>query len=248
MKNLKRIRFMQASEDGVTYYSPTGNKISKATLKADGTIKKDIIATPFSTFPSYFINVKVLDDPITIVLFFVFNLPLLLLSGYLKSMWLFYTALFFTLFVSYRLFKLLFIIYHMKVSKCLYKTSKFMAASHMVTNAYKKLQRIPTLEEAKKFSRFSTAHTVALDLGSVFCRIVQFIGICFVPYFDGFKEWFLILILPIVIILISTTGIFNFFQILVTSKPSDEELKVAIEGVKCYEFMEENMEVVVTAE
>lgn len=47
-------------------------------------------------------------------------------------------------------------IIRMKITKEYSNASKYIAASHMAINAYNDLHRIPTLEEAKKYSRFSS--------------------------------------------------------------------------------------------
>ena len=118
----------------------------------------------------------------------------------------------------------------------------FHSAEHMAINAYEKLQRVPTLEEIKNFSRFSRY------CGSrfIFSRICSFLMLCFSIAFLSMKYnlLYLISIGIIIVFLIASTkyGLLNFLQIFVTNKPSDKELTVAIEGLKRFEIMEDFFE------
>lgn len=234
MKNLKKIRYMQAGEKGIAYFSSHGDKTCIASLEWDGNILKDYWTNDSPYFPDYFVRTKVFDEPINIMWFAIFNLPLFILAGFLKSIKLFSIALLFTLFVSFRVFKILYIAYHMKVSKRLEQTSKFVSASHMATNAYNKLQRIPTIEEAKNFSRFSKHSTLSYTFASSLSHIFVFTILLITSTLSIWELIFLCLT-PIAMILLSFAGGLNFLQALVTTKPSDKDLEVAIEGIKVFE-------------
>ena len=83
---------------------------------------------------------------------------ILLISFCLFSKNFFLTALsiYFSLFVSFDLFCLVLTSYLMKSKNGSFVSlAKFHAAEHMAINAYEQLQRIPSLDEIKSFSRFS---------------------------------------------------------------------------------------------
>lgn len=119
--------------------------------------------------------------------------------------------------------------------------ARFHSAEHMILNAYTKLQKIPTLDEVKKFSRFSAncgsrfmLSKIALyTIVSILMAIVHYIGI--IPYLV------LIGIIIIIFIIDSKTGFLRFLQVLVTSKPTDKELLLAIEGIKQFEITEKEL-------
>ena len=248
MKNLKQIRHMQAGQKGIAYFSSRGDKICTVSLDENGNILKDSFIPESPFFPEYFIRIKVFDEPTNIILFGLFNLPLFILAGILKNKQLFSFALLFMAFVSYRLFKLLFVAYHMKVSKRLYKTSKFVAASHMATNAYNKLQRIPTIEEARNFSKFSKhshlTHIFDMILTHIFIELFMFIA----PPLQFGQFMLLTCIAPILLSVLAFSGALNFLQAIVTTNPTDKEIEVAIEGIRAFEEMEKNVKVIMVEE
>lgn len=105
---------------------------------------------------------------------------------------------------------------------------RFHGAEHMAINCYEDLGRIPTLEEIKRYSRFSdycgsNLFTVSFIylLANFLCTFFNSILISgmslliFVPLLDLFK----------------ISGILNYFQIFFTNKPTDKELKIAIQGL-----------------
>ena len=123
-----------------------------------------------------------------------------------------------------------------------YCVAEFHSAEHMAVNAYEKLQRIPSLAEVKKFSRFSD------DCGSrkVFNVIVYPFTVCviwiIIPYvtshwllFAIWASYFLLLFLNI------KFHILKFLQVIFTKPPSDEQLMLAIEGLRQFEILEENL-------
>ena len=239
MSKLKNIRHMQAAEDGIIYYYPCATKACTAIIKDDGTIGIGFLPIFSRKLPNTFINEDVIEDKFSYLKPLIFDAILIFLAALLKNETFFLVVTMFSLFISLNLFKLLHVIYEMKISKRLYKTSKFVAASHMATNAYKKLQRIPTLEEVKKYSRFSSDSKICMPISGIFSQTMLII---FLIFFNEVSFGILVLfsiIIPVVSFFITTSGILNFLQVFVTSKPSDEELKVAITGIRLYEKMED---------
>lgn len=105
---------------------------------------------------------------------------------------------------------------------------KFHAAEHMIVNAYRKLHRVPSIEELRKYSRFNSLCGTNLSLAILFFCIPYLIG-----YF--FKlDYSLYAMIIIILELSLPLGLFNFVQVFVTKKPTDKELNVAIEGLKAW--------------
>lgn len=111
------------------------------------------------------------------------------------------------------------------------ETYKFHSAEHMVINAYEEIERVPTIEEIRDFSRFSNdcgsniiPLTIILSiiefLGTfilnLFCRSMVLGGACFVVF------------------TLRDRGFLNFWQNFTTIPPTDRELNVAIEGMKVW--------------
>lgn len=126
-----------------------------------------------------------------------------------------------------------------------YSLNRFHGAEHMAINAYNKLQRIPTLEEIRGFSRFLK------NCGSrhLFKKLVPNLVLCILIAVFTFSSptfWalFIGLVIPIniVIRLCIDEGWFRFLQVFITEKPSDNELLLAIEALKNFESMEEELE------
>lgn len=118
-----------------------------------------------------------------------------------------------------------------------YSTAKFHSAEHMVCNAYEKLKRVPTLEEIKRFSRFHKRCGSCFYLSNFFFIISFTLCVLFLfklPIY-GIAMFSIILIF----ILDMKFRLLRFMQILVTNKPSEKELLLAIEGLKALEDMED---------
>ena len=143
-------------------------------------------------------------------------------------------AMYFSVYVSIDIFNIIKFSY---VIKCMeHSTAKFHASEHMMLNAYEKLQRVPTLEEAKKFSRFYKNCESAIPLVWCFIFSIQTVAFASLFPYQIYIYFGLLLLLPIL------WPFSTFLQILVTSKPSDKEIKLAIEGLRLFEIMEESVE------
>lgn len=141
---------------------------------------------------------------------------------------------------THYLYKVLYNIYDIKYK---YKSlGRFHSAEHMVVNAYNKLNRIPTLEELKKSSRFSNH----CGSNKINCIIIVFTFISFAGPFlikMGIIKYLIIMILtPIIIMILFSIGAINILQVFVTNKPTDVELQVAMEGLKKYEDLEKQIQ------
>ena len=108
----------------------------------------------------------------------------------------------------------------------------------MVINAYNKLDRIPSLQELKKSSRFSN-NCGSNKTNSI---IIMFAFISFAGPFlikmGVIKYLIIMMLIPIIIAVLSSVGAINILQVFVTNKPTDIELRVALEGLEKYEDLE----------
>ncbi len=105
---------------------------------------------------------------------------------------------------------------------------KFHSAEHMALNAYCKLNRVPTIEEIHKFSRFRNDCGTNATTGMVMSCLLMF-ACTFIP--NILYQLRAILLGNIIIFILLTCGCLNFLQKFTTDIPSDTELLVAIEGM-----------------
>ena len=116
-------------------------------------------------------------------------------------------------------------------------TRKFHSAEHMVANAYNKLNRIPSLEETKMFSRFHNCCGIT-SLTFIIIRNLLLFLCTFLPS----KPYIIIgaLSVSIISLLLKKLGVFNFMQFFSTLPPTDRELLVGIEALKTWLENEQN--------
>ncbi len=108
---------------------------------------------------------------------------------------------------------------------------KFHSAEHMVLNAYRKLKRVPTIEEIHQYSRFSnscgTNGTTLMVMDFTLMSLCTFIRnplYCFIG----------MLFVQIIVFILLQCGFLNFLQEFTTIIPTDKELNVAIAGMNVW--------------
>lgn len=117
---------------------------------------------------------------------------------------------------------------------------KYHAAEHMACNAYKALQRVPTINEIREYSRFdwscgtntTTEIIIIFPLMSLAEKIY---------YFYNWSPIALVIMTGVITIsylVLDRYGYLNFLQYFTTEKPDEIELLVAIEGLKMWEEKE----------
>lgn len=111
---------------------------------------------------------------------------------------------------------------------------RFHGAEHMAINCYEDLGRIPTLDEIKRYSRFSDYCGSNLFTMSFLYLLANFL--C--TFFNSIliSGMFFFILLPL-LDLFNLSGILNCFQIFFTNKPTDKELEIAIQGLKKWEMV-----------
>ena len=147
-------------------------------------------------------------------------------------------AIFFAIFVSKDLFDLLSRSYGINSKE--HSTAKLHAAIHMVLNAYETLQRIPKLEEVKRFSRLSKTCECNITFYSIFSHTLMSL----VPIF--FWENTLLLIgcnflIFLLVQAIISVNLLIFLQFFITATPTNKELILALEGLKSFIYIEEKL-------
>lgn len=120
--------------------------------------------------------------------------------------------------------------------------ARFHAAEHMALNAYRKLQRIPTLEEIRHFSRFSqTCGSMELFRNTLSYFLVS-ICMAYMNVLNPIVYILLIIACPLLVFCLDKVGLLKLLQVFLTSKPTDLELQVAIKGLEEFERMEEKIQ------
>ena len=109
---------------------------------------------------------------------------------------------------------------------------KFHAAEHMTVNAYNKIGMVPNIYDVRKSSRIHRNCGTTIIGKRIFVPICMFLldyySICPITL----KYYILVIVAANILRII---GVFNFLQLFNTAKPDDIHLKVAIEGVKCWD-------------
>jgi uncharacterized protein YqhQ len=211
-------------QNGIGFFSGVHSKmVALATIGEDNTISTEWIK--FSTlFKKISKKRKVsfisgIIDALTIPLVFYFVYQLVWKQSLLQV-----RRSSFILFVLYLLSFIDYVFKHMKS-----ETKKFHSAEHMIVNAYRELGKIPTLDELKKYPRFSNLCGTNFYTALTFSFLAFFFW-TYIPNIEVSTVNFLVLFLTLQ--LLKKVGVFNFAQALVTAPPSDKHLLVAIEGLK----------------
>lgn len=129
---------------------------------------------------------------------------------------------------------------------------RFHAAEHKVINAYEKKQNIPTFEEVEKASRFSKkCGTMAffnnMIRSTCFAVFLIVLSISSASYNLSFWQillvsFFAAFIFYTVFYFIKEFDLLRFMQILVTEKPTEREINLAIEAIKNFEELEKDLQ------
>lgn len=108
---------------------------------------------------------------------------------------------------------------------------KFHSAEHMVLNAYRKLKRVPTIEEIREYSRFSNSCGTNLTTQVVMsCTLMFLCSFIRNPLYRSIG----VLSVNIIVLILLRCGFLNFLQKFTTIIPTDKELDVAIAGMNVW--------------
>lgn len=109
---------------------------------------------------------------------------------------------------------------------------RFHAAEHMVINAYKDLKRVPSITAVRRYSMLANNCSSLPRTISLISSAVTFV--C--SFVLNFRESIIIfLVLMIGQIVMQKLGLLNFYELLVLRRPTDREIRVALEAARYWE-------------
>lgn len=238
MKNIIEAR---SKENGIVFYSNLNHWIGYEVYREEtGQIGNQIVFTQLDEF----FQIKETEEKKVNKWLVVFLDAILISIGVmLRSVSVIVGALYFSLTISNLFFNELKCIFEIKSKNGKrYSLGKYHSAEHMAIAAYKSMQKIPTIEEAKQFSRFSKAcgsnEVINKTLFFLLLSIELALGdVLIFPY-----DILLMIITTILIIVAGEKKWLRFLQVCYTNIPSDDELEVAIEGIRFFDYMESEIE------
>lgn len=241
MNDLKYNLHARSKRNGIVFYSKTLDGLGlEAYYDENGEIKTSKILTSANDFDT-FLEMLYCENKISDKLIFGLNILMFLIGLVLfltlNNYGIFVSAITFTTF-SDRIFNFINFSISIKSKNSEdYSLGKFHSAEHMACHAYEKLKRIPTLDEAKKYSRFHKRCGSKRTISNFFFMI----ALIFVFPFLFLSPKYLVLLAIIAIIFYANNkfNILSFLQIMVTNKATEKELLLAIEGLKEFEIMED---------
>lgn len=216
-----------SSEKDWICFHTRSNSIA-AIKQEDGTIKFEIVCTKKQD-TSFFKSILAIFS-VFIIPSFIKTLVLipLIKNNRISVMWYLISAFFYTIFT------LILIIYTRKRNGKEFLRNH--GAEHMIYAAYKKLKRIPSIQESYKFSR------IAKDCGAtIFSGFItaQIIGFMVYVYTQFVIPEIVLLLMPL---FFCDTFPFNligkFAQLLTTCKPKPKNLRLAISALYALEMLE----------
>lgn len=245
MEKQKKITRAQSKKNGIIFYSNTFPCVGLETFFNDsGNMQCRLVPThpdelmdslgiPTEKGPTFNWKSLIIFDIaliISSIIAFIFS----------QNFGLVLAAIWFSIFVSFDLYKFAKHSYEMKSKNGKERSlAKFHAAEHMAINAYQKLQRVPTLEEVKKISRFIAKCGSRKITSRIFATFMITIVMATLYSYNSLIYLIALVAITIFSVLAEHYGWLIFLQVFVTSKPTAKELKLAIEVLKQFEFMEE---------
>lgn len=237
----------RSKQNGIIFYSNTLPSIGLQTFfDNSGNIRSQLVPKTLDKIFDFAIFLEVENNLLSKWSVIIFNI-LLIITSIVASIFyedfaFLWAALVFCFFVSSKLFCFINTCRMMKLqNESGMSTAKFHSAEHMVLNAYRTLQRIPSLDEIKTFSRFSrNCGSMNLIYEIVLYTIYSLIILLLMP--NNLIIYIIASVLTITLMpIFLSIGWLDFLQVFVTSIPSDMELKLAIEGLKRFLIVEERL-------
>ncbi len=228
----------RSKRNGIIFYSQKCSLFGSETFRDEsGKIQTRIVPIEFDNYKDYLENKSQKKN-----LPLIFDIMLLTICLLSENIWFIIAAGQFSLFVSFELFEFIERSCQRKSKKGNTKSiARYHSAEHMVINCYEKLKRIPTFEEVKKASRFHKRCGSSANINNIVMYLLLSLSTAFVA------NWSIIFCLSLCILIVifrlfaDKKGWLRFLQVFVTAKPSDEDIELAIEGIKNYEIMEADL-------
>lgn len=232
----------RSKRNGIIFYSSICPLVGSETFRDEsGEIQTRVVPVELDNYECYLENLcqkKKTHKEYRVLIFDVLLLTICLLSG---NIWFLLAASYFSLYVSFDLFNFIEDSYQRKSKKGNSQSiARYHAAEHMVINCYEKLKRIPTFEEVKKASRFHKRCGSRVRINNMVMNLLVSLSTVFVANWSIIFHLVFCILILIFRIFADEKGWLRFLQVFVTAKPSDEDIKLAIEGIKNYERMEES--------
>lgn len=238
----KEVHSARSKSNGIFFYSNTLPRIGTETIRdEDGKITSRIIFdTVRYEFAENYAEAKK-KRFFSKEKIWAINIVLPFIAFLLReNSYLFATA-FFVFFVSENFWELIELIFQIKKGSKI-NEGKMHAAEHKAVNAYRNLQRIPTIEEVRNASRFSKYCGSRIAFRKAWGGAIITLFIIVAPKL-GLQNILITILVGISLWIIGNFFlIFKYLQIFVTNKPSDMELEVAVEAIKEFDKLESKLE------
>lgn len=240
---MKQIRQARSKLNGIVFYSNIFPVIGLEAYYDDaGKIQTRLTFTPVDEIDQCFEegNASRRAKRSVIVFDIFLIISSIIISIFTKNFTFTISSILFSIFASRNLLDLMEFSYKKKIKNGYeYWILKFHAAEHMAVNAYEKQQKVPTMEEVRKASRFSIKCGSQGILFKTFWFLILAIAIPLLSYFDIITYMIGIAIISIILNVADNNGWLVFLQVFTTKKTTDKELALAVEGLKQFEIMEE---------
>ena len=237
-----KISCARSNSDGITYYS---NTIPFTGIESKITSNGKYVVKPVFTMLEDVLGflegkglVKYVIDSKSA---FLLNIFLVMISIYADNLYMLMGTIYLTLTVGKLLYQFIIFSTVIKLGSER-RLGRFHSAEHMSVKAYNELGRIPTLEELKKYSRFSDKCGSRIIIRQVVFGIIITLDIMFVVKINLSLCFLVMLIAAILVKLDEKYGILIFLQFFFTNKPTDTELFIAIKGLEGLELFEKCIE------
>lgn len=233
----KTILHARSKETGIVFYSNLYPKIGVEAYKEGKEIYTRIIYTSLDEY-IYLSGdgIKTVKKRINLITV-IFYVILIFLALKLHNLLYFLLFGYFAVVGLGDLINILYMSYYMKF-KNNGDFARYHAAEHKICNAYDKYQRLPTLEEIKKESRFSkycgsmeSSRKIIFSLGYFLSGLIFFSN-------GMYKEY----IISIIVVFFISITLNKYLQIFITSKPNDEDIKLAMDGVEMFLEIERRLQ------
>lgn len=230
----------RSKRNGIIFLSTKCPLFGSETFRDEsGEIQTRIVPIEFDNYKGYLEDTLQNKKSHSMDIALIFDILLITICLLSRNFWLISAALYFSSVVSFELFKFMEQSYQKKSKKGNNKsTARYHSAEHMVINCYEKLKRIPTFEEVKNASRFHKRCGSRVTINNIVMHLLISLSFAFAANWNIFFRLSLCILILIFRLFADKKGWLRFLQVFVTEKPSDEDIELAIEGIKNYEKME----------
>ena len=232
----------RSSQDGIIFYSSQNPGLGvQVILTPEGKCKATPVITILEDFFGLLGGGSVMNYVISKKAVIILDLVILALVCFTRNISFIIAWIYFAYLASVDVFQSISLAIAIKLGD-LQRLGRFHSAEHMSVEAYNSLKRVPTIDEVKKCSRFS------VNCGSFpgFQKSFNYFILSLFIASGGFLNLMIYIITCIfVIVLLYVVGrykLVKYLQVFLTNKPTDEELNVAIEGLRELEALDNNFE------